>query len=198
MGIPTRAILSVMLLVSLGSQAQAATLDVDGGGNLLGASGIEVGGSLYDVSFANGICQDFWHRCGDLFPAFTFPTAVDAMAAANALISELFSDNNGFDTTPTLTNGCDDPAACYIITPYALDGDGETVFAYNALNLAGNGFDTAIAASIGTYTPTNADATYAIWSPNVSPVPLPAAAWLFGTALIGLIGFAKRKIKLSA
>jgi hypothetical protein len=29
------------------------------------------------------------------------------------------------------------------------------------------------------------------WS--VSPVPIPAAVWLFGTALIGLIGFGKRR-----
>jgi len=28
---------------------------------------------------------------------------------------------------------------------------------------------------------------------NLSPVPVPAAAWLFGTALIGLVGFRKRK-----
>lgn len=28
---------------------------------------------------------------------------------------------------------------------------------------------------------------------SVSPVPIPAAAWLFGTALIGLIGFGKRR-----
>jgi hypothetical protein len=31
----------------------------------------------------------------------------------------------------------------------------------------------------------------AIWG-NVSPVPVPAAVWLFGTALIGFIGFSRR------
>jgi hypothetical protein len=30
-------------------------------------------------------------------------------------------------------------------------------------------------------------------SPSVSAVPAPAAAWLFGTALIGLVGFSKRR-----
>jgi hypothetical protein len=34
----------------------------------------------------------------------------------------------------------------------------------------------------------NAQTTY-----NISPVPLPAAAWLFGSALLGLIGYSKRK-----
>ena len=28
---------------------------------------------------------------------------------------------------------------------------------------------------------------------NISPIPIPAAIWLFGTALIGLVGFGKRK-----
>jgi hypothetical protein len=107
------------------------------------------------------------------------------MAAATALITALFSANNAFDATPTLTNGCNDSSACYIITPYALDGDMETVFAYNAVNLSGGGSDTVIMASIGTYTPTNPDATYARWSVSVSPVPVPAAVWLFGTALVG-------------
>jgi hypothetical protein len=30
----------------------------------------------------------------------------------------------------------------------------------------------------------------------VSQVPLPAAAWLFGSGLIGLIGFARRKARI--
>ena len=38
-------------------------------------------------------------------------------------------------------------------------------------------------------------ALYGNESPN--PVPLPAGVWLFGTALIGLVGFGKRKKRLS-
>ncbi len=34
---------------------------------------------------------------------------------------------------------------------------------------------------------------WAVYSGNVSAVPVPAAAWLFGSGLIGLVGFAKRK-----
>lgn len=32
-----------------------------------------------------------------------------------------------------------------------------------------------------------------IYYNNISPVPLPAAAWLFGSALLGLVGVARRK-----
>jgi hypothetical protein len=31
---------------------------------------------------------------------------------------------------------------------------------------------------------------------SVSVVPIPAAVWLFGTGLIGLVGFTRRKIKV--
>ena len=31
------------------------------------------------------------------------------------------------------------------------------------------------------------------WSVSVSPVPVPAAVWLFGTALIGLVGMSRRR-----
>lgn len=37
------------------------------------------------------------------------------------------------------------------------------------------------------------DNDYAFAGINISVVPIPAAAWLFGTALIGLVGFSKRR-----
>jgi hypothetical protein len=33
---------------------------------------------------------------------------------------------------------------------------------------------------------------------DLAPVPIPAAVWLFGTALIGLVGFGKRKSRIAA
>ena len=34
---------------------------------------------------------------------------------------------------------------------------------------------------------------YSTFAPSTSPVPVPAAIWLFGSALIGLVGFGKRR-----
>lgn len=41
----------------------------------------------------------------------------------------------------------------------------------------------------------NPTVTAELWVDNfgISPVPVPAAVWLFGTALIGLVGFSKRR-----
>ena len=35
--------------------------------------------------------------------------------------------------------------------------------------------------------------TYGHYLVRPSPVPIPAAVWLFGTALIGMVGFGKRR-----
>ena len=40
---------------------------------------------------------------------------------------------------------------------------------------------------------TNQAAAWAVYSGDVSAVPVPAAVWLFGSGLIGLIGLARRK-----
>jgi hypothetical protein len=37
-----------------------------------------------------------------------------------------------------------------------------------------------------------------VFTADISAVPVPAAVWLFGTALIGLVGFGKRKSRIAA
>jgi hypothetical protein len=40
--------------------------------------------------------------------------------------------------------------------------------------------------------------TLNLWGSTPAPVPLPAAAWLFGSGVIGLVGLARRKMAASA
>jgi hypothetical protein len=57
----------------------------------------------------------------------------------------------------------------------------------------GKASDQTSSTSPFSYSPAMVDEVYAVWTPAaVSAVPLPAAAWLFGSALLGLIGW-KRK-----
>ena len=53
----------VLLLFCFSQVGYAATLIVDGGGQLLGASGVNVGGTFYDVSFLGGTCEDTFSGC---------------------------------------------------------------------------------------------------------------------------------------
>ena len=51
---------------------------------------------------------------------------------------------------------------------------------------------STICVSTGDYC-TRPDNDYLVWKGTVNPVPIPAAVWLFGSGLLGLVGIARRK-----
>lgn len=71
--------------------------------------------------------------------------------------------------------------------------DGETLLLETSFSVAviTPGFETGGAANIGD--PFGLDAPGFASSLSIAPVPLPAALWLFGFGLLGLIGMARRK-----
>src|SRR3954465_15827217 len=77
------------------------------GGELTGASEVNVGGTLYNVEFVDGSCNSLFSGCIDA--SFTFHTASTAAAAAQALIDQVFTDGpqGNFDSRPELTVGCE-------------------------------------------------------------------------------------------
>ena len=76
------------------------------------------------------------------------------------------------------------------ISDFKIDGSGGLVRSFlasvNPYSINVEGFSDGIAG--GAYTVVS----------TVSAVPVPAAAWLFGSALIGLVSFSRRKIVLPA
>ena len=73
------------------------------------------------------------------------------------------------------------------------DGDSFTIFA----SLQAIAWD-GVADGFNTFTMDFSDDTgiNVASAPNVSAVPVPAAAWLFGSALLGFFGFSRRKAKV--
>jgi hypothetical protein len=119
--------------------AGAATLQVVDG-KLTGATGVDVGGTLYDVRFLEDTCETLFAGCdepGD----FPFPSEEDAggsfqgepprdaeiRVALQALSTQVFLDTaaGAFDSDPGLTVGCP-TGFCNIAVPYrrALRTDG--------------------------------------------------------------------------
>ena len=188
-------LLGAFLAGTLASQARAATLNIDAGGNLLGASNVDVGGSLYDVEFVDGFCATLFNGCDDLAD-FEFTTNADAILASTALLRQVFVDiviGPLFDSDPSLTVGCA-TTVCDTITPWGFSGT-----AFFSYTIARNDDDEVSDGIIpsgftGPLTDfsTFSTANFARWSP-VNPIPIPAAVWLFGTALIGLVGFTRRR-----
>jgi len=76
-----------------------------------------------------------------------------------------------------------DISTCSLVNLY---GWADRQVTSNTVNEFGFGTVSGVVSSNQFYT---AQTTY-----NISPVPLPAAAWLFGSALLGLIGYSRRKV----
>jgi len=98
-------------------------LNVDSSGQLIGASNVDVSGSLYNVEFVQGDCFGVFNNCDE--GAFTFITQESAIAASRALLAQVFTDSaiNGvgdFDSLPHLTAGCTSTTLCGATTPYLI------------------------------------------------------------------------------
>ena len=148
----------------------AASLFVDGSGNLQGASGVDVQGSSYSVLFIDGTCGDVFSGCNDSSD-FAFTTNAAATAATQALLDQVFIDGpaGAFDDDPALTSGCTATGdACFGNTPYAVGGG--TVSICSAVNHPtddGHGGDANACGTVPISTNTNTnESVWAVWTPD--------------------------------
>lgn len=172
----------------------AATLTIDATGQLTGATDVTVEGSLYDLTFAHGSCAGLFMGCDDAAD-FIFPTAGQAISAAQALLDQVLIDGplGQFDSHPELVAGISihPRGPSRILIPY---GDIFTwlgtqyVNGYEAVNGDATQTDevrsfTAVLARVYAVEQTGLySGVYARWTaalpdpdPTPSPVPLPAA-----------------------
>ncbi len=176
-------------------------------GVLFGASNIEANGVTYNVDFLDGTCSALFNGC-DENSDFLFSNSVNDGTqlgnAMQALLDQVFLDTSqgAFDSQPALTNGCVVDGGCNVATPLFRSGGGIGVIsAFNSdqiLNTQLQSVDHLIAGSlIGDFdsrplpfSPDTDQTVYAVWT-QTSAVPIPAAVWLFGSGLIGLVGLRK-------
>ena len=188
------------------SASCGVVLDVNNG-ILLGASGVDVNGVLYEVSFIDGTCTELYDGC-DQNTDFPFANPLDlddgtlGNAANTALLEQVFIDTSFgmFDSDPTKTNGCQSSFGdCQVSTPLFISQGGAGLGILAAFNSSNEIHDTLTAGG-GNLAIDSSDQianTYAVWS-QTSTVPIPAAVWLFSFGLIGLIGMRKQSSKTPA
>ena len=194
-----RKFVGLLLLVCAGL-VNAATV-VMSGGQLMGATGVEVNGASYDVAFLDGSCNSLYNGCTGL----PFTTGSEALAASQALRDQVMIPQGISANNHYLINGIGPLAGplwgAGILTPAAESWGSLAALGTGGSGnwLPGNSAGPYDAYTADTSSPTSplggfpdTDTIFAVWSPTgVSPVPLPAAAWLFISAIAGLAG-AKR------
>jgi hypothetical protein len=180
--------LCFMIVLSSASWA-APILQLDGTGKLTGAIGIDVNGTLYDVQFLEGKCNDLFSGC-DQPSDFAFANQALADLASTALLNEVFIGI--YDEDPTDTRGCSSSLLCNVYTPYLKDGN--DVLVSLATNRSLRSVDTISDSSLVRNSDLNGDpsGTYAVWSlpvtrfASASSVPEPTTLALLGLAIAGI------------
>lgn len=186
-----------LLLLSLFClHAQAAIVLTNGAGKITGAADVIVDGESYSVNFIDGSCIDLYSGC-DENSDFVFNTLGQAATASQALLDQVFIDlaPNSFDIDPENTVGCTNSGLCRALTLYALSSTAGTIVGATADNDAVEANDiVTLNIGVGDGLDLNdvSIATYAVWTANPSPVPLPASIYLFTLALSGVLLFNRR------
>ena len=122
--------------------ASAVALFTDADGILTGATGVDVGGSFYDVEFLDGTCIAVYSGCNELSD-FTFQSQAAATLASQALLDSVFTGL--FDSNSMLTRGCTYNYNCQALTPFGFAGP----FSSDDLVMSANNFSGSSADYVG-------------------------------------------------
>jgi len=165
---------------------------------LYGADDVSIDSKLYDVTFYDGAFKDVFPDWNSEFYAHYIEGF--GLKATLGLKDQVFGGayaGHLADTNPNTTHGIGpNYPSGDIITPARIDSNGY-LSTYNLRIKSGNKSDTVYHGyrSLSFNTHPSRNFVWAVWTPaeELSPVPLPPSAILFGGALLGLGAMRRRK-----
>ena len=181
-----------LAMMGMAGTANAVVLNVSDG-QLLGATGVDVGGTLYDVTFVDGTCIALFDGCNEIAD-FDFTDQATALLACQALLDQVLTDTVAglFDTDPELTFGCTFSSLCGTLIPFVLVAPG--VSAANVENASSTGVDTVTLSGLptGAGTTSIGNLNYVQFQPSPIPEPSTFALFATGLALLAFLGWRRR------
>jgi hypothetical protein len=178
------------IALTFASAVFAATPVVSETGQLIGATGVNVQGTLYDVTFQDGSCISLFGGCTQ---ENFMPVDVGGDAAV-ALLNQVFldSESGNFDSDPSLTRGCGPNvwSLCRPYVPIFKFTDQERItqfFAATVVNGPGDNdyFEGGFMSDDWDFTP-DPGITFALFTPAAVSEPATWAMMLLGFGAIGV------------
>ncbi len=162
-------------------------------GELHGATGVNVDGVVYDVTFAEGSCVGLYDGCDDVSD-LPFATLGEAVLGSQALLDQVFKDSalGSFDTVPSLITGCTGVDFCGAATPFGVP-DATDVGLTSAVNFVAESSDTAISGTTARIYDSAVDTfhaltTYTLWTPVPPATPVVELGKLKGALGVNVDG----------
>ncbi len=164
----------------------------------IGIDGVNVQGKTYNARFYDGSWDEVGGAIGLVPESFA--------ASASSVLLHLFSGSGAFqgtqsDLTPDVARGCSFEGLCLLFTSYEIV-DNPILPPLIGSFLINHPEDTGDADRLGLTGWLSIDDSYdnvafVGWN-EVTHVPLPAAVWLMGSGLLGLMGYSRKKKRQSA
>jgi hypothetical protein len=187
-------LITLTLLISMlftTKEVSATPILIESSGNLMGATGVYVNGSLFDVSFVDGSCISLYGGCNEVTD-FVFTSQTMADAAGAALLSQVL--NGAADTNISLVNGIEKAFSVSVIGSFYWNLASNT---FKQSSISNNVFDSLDAVqTTWSFGAANRDTTLqntwtiAVWTAHEVPEPTTLAIFT-----LGLMGLAVRRFK---
>jgi hypothetical protein len=190
-----------VLLMCCGVQVNAAaspSLITDTSGNILGVTDLPVWNNTnthfygyFNVSFEDGSCAALFSGCDDKYTDFALPLSSN-LHGMTALVDFLGEMDN-----PEQINGCESLSECRITAPHNPNLSAQTFGAHTKIIMAGSSDFYVTESNAGGILEDfflNPSRTFAVFTPAAA-VPLPAAAWLFSSALLGFTSLRRKALR---
>ncbi len=173
-----RLLIGIILLLSGMSSATAATVT--------GYSNVLIGTNYYDVIFhPDSTFDQIWNLANPSLGVGGTPTFWDDWGSISPAALELQSRLGGDDTIDGTYDG-------FLIPQWLHDNPSEVGYVGAWSDFRTLGLDMLGQTSTHRAVVREGYA-WVSFAPSATIVPLPAAVWLFGSGLVGLIGFSKRR-----